>query len=54
MKSHSGDMVSSPYKDGDGGRVKGAVSFCLRGTLLWRTLVGGGYIEGYYLLVFGG
>ena len=53
MKIHSGDMVSSPYEDGDGSGGKGAGSFCLRGTLLWRTLVGGGYIEGYYLLVLG-
>ena len=53
MKCHSGDMASSPYDDGGGGEGKGAVSFCLRGPLLWRTLVGGGYMEGYYFLVFG-
>ena len=41
MKSHSGDMASSPHEDGGGGGGTGAVSFCLREALLWRTLVGG-------------
>ena len=41
MKSHSGDMASSPHEDWGGGEGKGEVSFCLRGALLWRTLVGG-------------
>ena len=40
-KSHSGDMASSPHEDWGGGEGKGEVSFCLRGALLWRTLVGG-------------
>ena len=41
MKSHSGDMASFPHEEGGGGGGKGAFSFCLRGALLWRTLVGG-------------
>ena len=46
MKSHSGDMASSPHEDGGGGGEKGTVSFCLRGALLWRTLEGGGSLWG--------
>ena len=41
MKSHSGDMASFPHEEGGGGEGKGEVSSCLRGALLWRTLVAG-------------
>ena len=41
MKNHSGDMASSSHEDWGGSQGKGEVSFCLRGALLWRTLVGG-------------
>ena len=54
MKSHSGDMASSPHEDGGGGGGKGAFSFCLRGTLLWRTLVGGRICGGILFFSFWG
>ena len=54
MKSHSGDMASSPHEDGGGGGGKGGLVFVLGGLYCGEPWWGEGYVEGYYFLVFGG
>ena len=54
MKSHSGDMESFPHEDGGGGGGRGHLVFVLGGLYCGEPWRGEGYMEEYYILVFGG